>query len=286
MFAPRRSDPRRWLHAERLVARGRPGRFWIRLAPCNPRHAFVELWLPGGPGTPALSQYQAVVTAPGGAASAALGAGEALTLSRDGRALAALVFARRVAQGEHGTMLLLAVGPTGGRHADAGACAPAGVWCVALRSQATAEARVHAWVERDDAIEPPRRPQQTFFERDPDDDPATPSVNDACTLSSLAHGARVVVAAGLVASDGCAVDDASRAQRRLPDGRLAPVAQQLAPSERGYTLSGVAVPGFHSGMHATLNGSSAAVPQVARRLAAQADGSAAASAGSAATVRP
>jgi hypothetical protein len=273
--APRSADPARWLHGQRTIGPGGDGRFLVHVAAANPRHAFVELWIPDDVSGRAVdpTQFTVQVQAPGLAAGDAVGCGQTQLLRPVGAGqpvVAGVLFVRRVAQGSHGSLVLLAVGATAAQPgAPAGqAVAPAGVWTVTVRSQASSTVTVHAWVERDDGFVPPRRPQQTWFERDGDDPPDAPYVNDACTLSSLANGRRVLVAGGYVASSGDAVDTPLRARRRGADNRTTQVAHALAPTDRSTSLRGIQVSGFFSGQTKTMQGSSAAAPQVARWLAA------------------
>lgn len=276
--APRSADPARWLHGQRTIAPGRQGRFLVHVAGGNARHAFVELWIPDNVSGHHVdpTAFRVQVQAPGLAPCAPLRCGQVHLLrpaGADAPPVAGLLFVRRVAQGRQGSLVLLAVGATAAvQGAAAGQrLAPAGVWAITVQSQASQTVTVHGWVERDDGFVPPRRSQQTWFERDGDDPPDAPYVNDACTLSSLANGRRVVVAGGYVASSGEPVDTPLRARRRGTDNRTGQVAHALAPTDRGTTRRGVQVPGFYSGHTTTIRGSSAAAPQVARWMAAGPD---------------
>lgn len=270
--APRSADPARWLHAQRSVRNDRPGRFLLHVSAANRRHAFLELWIPDNGRGVGPAQFSVSVTAPGLAPSGAVGLGQAILLQRAGgvaQPLAALIAPRRVAQGRHGCLVLLAIaataGPAGGPPGLA--TAPAGLWTLTVHSSADTAVTVHAWVERDDGFVPPRRPQQTWFERDHDDAAAQPHVNDDCTLSSLANGQKVLVAGGYVQASDQAVDGPRRARRRGQGNSTQAVDQYLAPTDRGGARPGVQVPGFFSGQTATMRGSSAAAPQVGRWVA-------------------
>ncbi len=274
--ASRSADPARWLHAQRSVRNDQPGRFLLHVSAANRRHAFVELWIPDNGQEVGPEQFTVSVAAPGLAPSEAVGPGQAVLLRRpaEGPAaapgpMAALVAPRRVAQGSNGGLVLLAIAATAGPAGEAPgpATAPAGLWVLTVQSSAATAVTVHAWVERDDGFVPPRRPQQTWFERDPDDAPSRPSVNDDCTLSSLANGRKVLVAGGYVQASGHAVDGPQRARRRGLANKTAAVDQYLAPTDRGRSRTGLQVPGFFSGQTASLRGSSAAAPQVARWVA-------------------
>lgn len=270
--APRRADPARWLHAQRSVKQGQTGRFLVHVSAANPRHAFVELWIPGHVDGIELANFSVQVQAPGLPPCNAVRCGQAqlLHMAQDGgMPVAGLLFPRQVAQGLNGSLILLAIGATAADLADAAGRpgAPDGLWVLTVQSTAVQAVTVHAWVERDDGFVPPRRPQQTWFERDGDDPPTQPGVNDDCTLSSLAAGRHVVVAAGYSQASGAPLDDRRRARRRVHGNATAAVAHDLAPTDRGDARPGLLVPGFFSGQMTTMRGSSAAAPQVGRWIA-------------------
>ena len=279
---------RQRVHAQRSVSRDEPGDFFIDLPAGQTQDSFIEWWLPdAGPDT---EGWQFSVTPPGGlAAPVPAGAGQVLTLRRgDTAPLASLVFARQVAQGLHGTLVLLALAPTtlpvssaaspaakraaygtgAGAAAGAGAgpraTAPAGVWTVQVRGRSAEPVEVHAWVERDDVLVGARQPQRTRFELDPRQPRDAQYVNDHFTLSTLAQGQRVVAAGASVLSSNAAAPYSSRGPCR--GGPQRDPVLHYAPGDRSPSQPGVRVAGFYSGQMSAIGGTSAAAPQVARRL--------------------
>lgn len=259
---------RQRIHAQRSVARATPGDFFIDLPAAQAQDSFIEWWLPDA-GEQA-GAWQISVTPPGADASvAAVDAGQVASL-RDGSGepIACLVFARQVAQGLNGTLALLALAPTAvARPAGATlprAAAPPGVWQVQLRCSAETPAEVHAWIERDDVLIGERQPQRTRFEFDARQPRDGQYVNDQFTLSTLAQGRLVIAVGASVQSSNAMAPYSSRGPCRgqpLRDPLL-----HYAPGDRSPSQPGVLVPGFYSGQVAAIGGTSAAAPQVARRL--------------------
>jgi hypothetical protein len=251
----------RRIHAFRRIAPNASGRFDVLAPPDNPREAFVELWIPAEDDSGAPldgAKIRIEVLAPGGARSAPFGVGQAVVVDGGDGVRAAAIFARRVAQGRNGTMVLLAIRPT--RSYGEGAHAPAryGIWSVIVSSAAPASFGVHAWVERNDLIVGRRRPQQARFV----DDPADPYVDDAFTLSSIANGSNVIVVGGYRLDDetlaAYSANGPTRGERRGPD--------YLGPSDESAALPGIALPGFFSGWTTRMSGTSVATPHVVRWL--------------------
>lgn len=152
-------------HAEmELKPGGRRSLSWV-VGPDNPLEAFLELWLPsrdveGQPVFDRLSRELMVdVTAPDGRGIVRATLGD-IWLLGDGTPAAALVWCRRVAQSEHGTMILLAAAATRGN------LAPHGEWRVDLAwghpdAVPAPPVRVQAWCERNDLVYGGRRRQQS-----------------------------------------------------------------------------------------------------------------------------
>ena len=256
------------VHAQRSVARQVPGDFYIDLPAGQTQDSFIEWWLPDA-GT-AAEAWQISVTPPGaGAPVAVVGAGQVACLRCDDAApIASLVFARQVAQGLNGTMALLALAPTAPPKPVVGAAlrrsAPAGLWQVQVRCNAEAPAEVHAWIERDDVLVGQRQPQRTRFELDARQPRDAQYVNDDFTLSTLAQGQNVIAAGATVRSSNAIAPYSSRGPCRGQPLRDPPL--HFAPGDRSPSQPGVQVPGFFSGQVAAIGGTSAAAPQVARRL--------------------
>lgn len=259
---------RQRVHAQRSVSRQAPGDFFIDLPAGQAQDSFIEWWLPDAGA--AAEAWQISVTPPGAGAPVALvGAGQVASLrGDDGAPLASLVFARQVAQGLNGTMALLALAPTAPPKPVAGAAprsaAPAGVWQVQLRCAASSPAEVHAWIERDDVLVGQRQPQRTRFELDARQPRDAQYVNDQLTLSTLAQGRKVLAAGATVQSSNAIAPYSSRGPCRGQP--LRDPALHYAPGDRSPSQPGVLVPGFFSGQVAAIGGTSAAAPQVARRL--------------------
>lgn len=259
------------VHLLRDVKVGSPGRFLVRVPPQCTRDSFVEFWLPDAT-DPAVDAFSVVVSAPGGQTLArALKPGQMVAFGDGAEAEAAVIFARKVAQGTRGTMILLCVAPTAhARGADGQrSLSSAGIWTIDVCSTSQTAGEVHGWIERDDIIVGERRRQQTrfVFDQVDRDDPRS----DLWTLASLANpgaSSKVVVAAGYVDAKEPPYPIARYSGMgplrgdSVFEGRLV-----YAPSERSFTLRGLAVPGFFSGSRSVLNGTSAAAPMVARLLA-------------------
>ena|GEM_PF-2742764 len=250
------------VHGMRSIRRRDPGRFDVMVPPDNPRESFVEVWLPAHDIEGTLldpADFTIVVVPPDGSPSPKIGVDQALRLVAGSGAQAGVVFCRRVSQGKHGTMMLLALRSTRVRGETRFAHAPYGVWSINVSSKSQRAADVHAWVERNDLIVGRRRPQQAFFV----DDPESPYVDDRLTLSSIANGANVIVVGAYQMHDETVADYSAQGPtrgtaRRGPDF--------LGPSDESAALKGVQVPGFYSGSMSRMSGTSVAAPHVARWL--------------------
>jgi hypothetical protein len=247
------------IHAARTVAMGSPGRFDILLTPDNPQESYVEVWLPANGTTVFADDFTVEVTAPDGQRSPPLIVGQALVLCGDGAVRASVVFARAVAQGRCGTMVLLAVRssrPVDGR-IDVG---PYGFWSIQISTTLADPVKVHAWVERNDILIGRRTPQQTRFVDD-----GSGYLDDEYTLSSVANGENVVVVGAYRQRQREVTDYSANgptlngARRGRPDF--------YAPGDESTSLPGITVPGFFSGTWTRMSGTSVAAPLVARWLA-------------------
>ena len=256
------------IHAERRVSAATPGDYFVDLPAGQRQHSFVEWWLPDG--DVGMEAFELTVTPPRGPATAPVAAGQVVTLrDAQGAVLASLVFARQVAQGLQGSLVLLALAPTAAALSPYGMAlrptAPAGIWQVQLRSSRKLAEPVHAWVERDDVLVGERRPQLTRFEPDSRLPPGEQYVNDRYTLSSLAHGRNVLRAGATVQSSLALAAYSSQGpslDRQSPEREI-----HHAPVDRSPSMPGRAVAGFYSGSVSSLGGTSAAAPLVARRIA-------------------
>lgn len=151
-----------------------------RVGPDNPLESFLEIWLPDRdifgellyPGVP--QELTVKVRSPLGHELHYAGCGQVWQLhsenaSDDALPVAALIYAQRVAQSKHGTMILLAVVPT---RNSSGATVPMlhGDWRLELHWPQTAGTTicVHAWTERNDLLfGVPRGQQSRVFADEP-----------------------------------------------------------------------------------------------------------------------
>ena len=252
------------IHAEHAVDASHPGRFFVMAPPGNAKESFVELWIPGEAtgGEVPVDAFSIVVTSPDGRRSPSTGVGQAVVLQdARSRVQAAVVFARCVAQGLDGTMILLAIGATA-RAGDADAAlAPYGVWQIEVASTASEAATLHAWVERNDTVIAPRRVQQTHFVDDDPLDRSASGINSRHTLSSIANGTEVRVVGAYDVRRGEATDFSSNGPVRSQE---APVPTLFGPGDFSATRKGIRVPGFFSGSRMTFGGTSAAAPRLTR----------------------
>lgn len=193
-------------HARLRLQRGGgvAGQFTWRVGPDNPLESYLEVWLPAKDdlgfklSDDAARAFLLTVYPPGGASPRTVRCGDAAVLRRDasegGQPLAGIVYARKVAQGNHGTMILLALRRTAAPLAgsvDGGGdtvAAPHGDWQVSVSWAPTEPAQprhaiVHAWVERNDLLFGNLRRQQSTIDDDqpvPDPTEFTPEVRDFC----------------------------------------------------------------------------------------------------------
>ncbi len=256
--------------------------------------AGVELWLtpPGGTATrvTGLTPSQAVVIHEVSDPTAVIGR---ITLDRQKgqQALDGIPRKKRV---------LIALAPSCMPAAVARTPAPSGLWQVELRARISADERIEAWIQRDDAPLGYRRPgRQSYFD-DPayqrwdamgggaDYDSGPSVVQRAGSLNGIATGRRSkVVGPTLTRSDRAATGFdplgplpgapgytplAAWPQRSAADygAAAAPHMRQpdaSAEGDRSLTCPGVIGAGAASGSRLPMNGSSVAAPQYARYLA-------------------
>jgi hypothetical protein len=250
----------RRIHGKRVVSRDRTGRFDVLVPPDNPRESYVEFWLPTDEHAITADDFEVTVTAPDDSRSPAVRVGQVALFGDGTSAHAAVVFARAVAQGLNGTMVLLAIRATRAPDTQPAGARPHGFWRIEVSTRLPQPLTVHAWVERNDIIVGGRRPQQSRFV---DDD--TGYLDDASTLSSVANGTDVTVVGAFrrqgarqarYSANGPALHGASRIG---PD--------YLAPADESDALPGVQVGGFFSGTLRRMAGTSVAAPCVTRWMA-------------------
>ena len=170
-------------HAVLALSAGRTKSFIWTVGPDNPLQTFLEIWIPDVDlmGQAITRQRQDSVTimlrppAGAGMRPVRLRCGQARVWQDPDaatRPTSGVIYARKVAQGLRGTMVLVAVAPTR-KDPNFGAAAPHGRWYVdvtdhSLESESGSEIAVHAWAERNDLVYGNRRSQQsTVFGDDP-----------------------------------------------------------------------------------------------------------------------
>lgn len=251
------------VHAKRTISLDRPGRFDVMVPPDNPRETYVEVWLPevGVSGTPIRpDQFTIEAISPSGVRSGPVTVGQAALYGSGDRVSASVLFARRAAQGNTGTMILLAFRATNADAIVPSEAPPYGVWSITMSLRGEDRAEVHAWVERNDVIVGRRAPQRSYFVDD-----ATEYVGSQFTLGSIANGSNVAIVGAYRVADGTIAEYSGSGPTRGSTGRLGP--DYFGPSDESAFLPGVQVPGFYSGSFTRMSGTSIAAPQIARWIA-------------------
>jgi hypothetical protein len=275
-----------------------------RSQPGDQTASYLEIWMPGTateirvsvrpPGGNEVLHFDA--ESPEGLLSARL-------LSEDGSDLPGRVVARMHGGMVGGRLrFVMAVAPTACLDPVL-AVAPHGIWDAAARATIPAGDRIEAWFQRDTSpIRARIQGRQSYFDDphaarfdargralkdDPQsgggvvepgvardrrarkpvtaDDPSAARgvVGRRCTLNGIATGGRAIIVAGYPVtgeSDGAAPYSATG----FGEDRNPSVA---APSDRSRVLGGILAAGTLSGTSVAINGTSAAAPAVARRIA-------------------
>jgi len=251
------------LHVELFVpAQGTRVVDWM-VGPDNPLESYLEIWWPQGVD---LDDMEVGLACDGKEDSVIATIGSMATDdAADPRC--AVVFCRKVAQGLHGTMTLLAIRATRGERR-----AQPGRWKVSIHNRGQKGVRgVHLWVERNDLVLGQHRRQQSLLAK-------TPPRRDArqtMTLASMSNidvnqwfgtrkTARYLVVGASRLSDGARADYSStgptrQAEREGTDG--------LAPADVGSAQTGLLVHGPLDGQWTRAAGSSAAAAVATRQLA-------------------
>ena len=250
------------VHSTQRVSRSKPARFRVMVAPCNLRASFVEVWIRDG--VDALTfKVSDPVTARQCDGMAELRPGTARVLRREsGDVVAAAILCKQVAQGQVGTMLLLAISPTTMQPDKPTPLAEYGVWEIEATSSVDHEIVLEAWVERNDTVIEPRRAQQSHFIGNDALDPDSEDVNDRSTLSSIANGQRPVVVGAYSVFPGEVTSYSANGPVLGQPDRTVP--EIYGPSDWSSWRTGMRVTGFYSGSRSRLSGTSAAAPRVAR----------------------
>jgi hypothetical protein len=259
----------------------REGTLDWRVLPDDPTQSFLELWLP-----PDARDVQIEVTPPGHQPLPALRLGESRMWCDDAdRPCCALIYPRSVATGEHGTCALLALSRT--FSFDRGVtAAPSGRWRVRLAT-GSGDVVVDAYIERDDIIDGAANgTRQSHFEdadyviAAPADTPSNPTlIRRSGSFNSIGTGAATVSVGATrishpVTARGISDPKWALYSPRKPDPdatRPERPGVVKVPRAEGFgdenpVLQGVTAAGTHSGALVRLRGTSAASPQVTRRL--------------------
>jgi subtilisin family serine protease len=264
------------------------GHACVRLTPHKPRAtlkwvvppecrapSFLEVWLP----TVAASLDVGItVTDPAGRSITALAAPSVVADAPHwADATFGVVYLPRVANGEIGTMILIALAPTGSMHGGR-TLARHGVWSVVLESRATGPIDpIHAWIERDDTLHgrPPRGRQSRFVDehyRMPGCDPAEPGDDPASlvqrggSFNTFATGKHTIVVGGYAGRPHSRRYAPGTGAGPMRGGtRCGPDVNALAEESR--VSHGVRVAANGAADTVRANGTSVAAPQVTRIVA-------------------
>ena len=252
-----------------------------RVLPDDATPSFVEIYPADAA---AAGTLQVELVAPSGQASGWVRADQVNTAALG----ATIVHAKTVADGAR-PVVLVAVSPTrnDGANQSVVPTAMAGLWHIRVRTTSrTAEALIHAWIERDETpLGRAPRGRQSYFD-DPanerftrlgalseQDSPAS-YVRRSHTLNGIACGAQTVIvgghreaqgeiaeysAAGPLRASADAIGVTRASARTGPD--------VVAPSDRSRVQHGMLAAGTRSGSTVAMNGTSVAAPVVARALA-------------------
>jgi hypothetical protein len=256
----------------------------LQVLPDNGRDTFVEVWVPKG------GEIEMSIRPPGSKATYEIREGEA-RIHFDPhpddpdtplKVHFGAVYAREVAQGTNGSMVLLAIGSTRrmGQPRDRGPRAlnrqprrevagDAGLWELSIRNLTHGALTVDAWIERDDA--PPDHAggsRQAYF---PDSCCEAVRLGNATPedtlngIAALQHERLHVV--GAMRADGPLSAYSASGPSRAAIPRTGP--DIVAPADASRVLPGLRTMGFVRGAASRINGTSAACAVYVRALAEQ-----------------
>jgi hypothetical protein len=274
-------------HAQRtLSAKGGPadaGVFMLQVLPDNGRDSFVEIWLPPG------AAVSIEIRPPGADQVFSIGEGEARIhfepepgeRSRPKQVHFGAVYPDSVAQGTHGTMALVAIGPTRRARQDQAihGCAQqrrrldvagyTGLWELKVCNLTEDKVTVDAWVERGDAApDASGGSRQAHFPDSCHESVRLGNATPEGTLNGIAtmsHARLHVV--GAMRADGALSDYSAAGPARAPATRTGPDVVVVADASRN--LPGIRTMGFVPGAVDRINGTSAACAVFASALARQ-----------------
>ncbi|MDR5767699.1 MULTISPECIES: hypothetical protein [unclassified Caballeronia] len=238
--------------------------------------SFVEIWLPDIGD----SSIEVAVRPPGGGASAGIQPGSVAAWTLGSERLCTVVHLGRGARGKP-PMILVALAPTMTRDPNRRP-APSGDWMIELKNaNQNSDIEVQAWVQRNETpFGFPVRGRQSRFDDDayvrfdkytaPQDydGPNPPSwIRREGTLSSIATGFQTCVVGGYRKQDLATAPYSSSGFDRAgkPPDRAGP--DVAAVSDRSIIRKGVMAAGTRSGSALAFEGTSAAAPQILRKIA-------------------
>lgn len=276
-------------HARFRVARNEDHVLEWRVLPDDATPNFLEIWLPDREASDDVAVH---VTPPGGAESPAIRRGEVAAMHNgNGDILCTAVYLDFAANGDR-PMILLAVAPTSThRRRHGGTPAPCGAWKVRVSARrASGPIDIRAWIQRDDPVlgklpygrqshfehpayvrfeAPSGRPKESDY---PEESP----VKRAGSINAIATGAHTVVIGGFRRADGGMSrygGSGPEPPGPLPDPEV-PIRTRYGPdasavSDDSEIHRGVLAAGSRSSCVVAMNGTSVAVAQIVRWIAAQ-----------------
>ena len=282
----------RRMHAHRSVTGGPvPGRFFVAVPPDKTSDTYVEIWIPESLAG-VLDKLSLTVFSPDHATRPPLKVGssamwrEGVNNTNVGDTTAALIFCKKVAQGDNGTMALLAIRPTAASRTRSRALA--GLWRVEvnLDEGVAGTHEFHAWIERDDRLTGVRRTQQAKFVDDGTgsvvsvpDAPTSPEQIDTFTMNGIAHGKQTFVAGGLYAQSRISAAPpyahafvprySSAGPGVIVNGSTRRGPDFSAITDTSKSSVGLILSGALAGRSTRMSGTSIAAPRVSNYLATQ-----------------
>lgn len=262
----------RGIHAVAVADNQNAATFRVFVPPDCPHPCFIEVWVPDNVQRE-ITNINVMLQSPSGAAAISLKGPGAVTNADES---AGIVLARRVAQGQNGTMILLAVQPTrvsGFVRPNVEPRGQAGVWVITVGGPKIC-CELHAWIERDDiAARVPRAQQARFVGkvRIPGNALSAEAVIDeSSTFSSIANAThkRLYIVGAVCAMATTGPNSVSKysasGPARAPGGRIGP--DYSGRADAAPSLPGVNVYGVRSGDRYRSSGTSIAAAIVARHL--------------------
>jgi len=256
-------------HCARLLAPSRGYEMPWRILPDGGRDTFMEIWVD------APANMEVEVKPPGHLQPLVVGKGEAKVYAVPDAAGGtriefAVIYPPTVAQGQKGTMILVAVSPTRRLGATTGTGmnqlprtrigAPHGVWKVKVVNRGGVPRRFDAWVQRGDAAPGSVMGNRQAFFPDSETGPAaTHPSTPTGTLNGIATFVhpRLTVVGALTELDG-RLSDYSAAGPRRGDAARDHGPDIVIKADRSRALPGLQTTGFSAGARTYMNGTSVA----------------------------